>query len=118
MPPAGITGGEGQDIRMLGTWMDTTMRMETHVRKPIGKAYPKVGTLSEIIPQGNLYYRGSCLPRTESGATPDAARYRNAWTDVQMRPWHVAQGPTRHVSAQSLDRTFLRNKATSASCIL
>ena len=54
MPPAGIIGGEGQDFRMPGTWMDTTMRMETHVRKPLAKAHPKVGTPSEIIPRTNL----------------------------------------------------------------
>ena len=49
MPPAGITEGEDQDLRMPAAWMDTTMRMETHLRKLIGKADPKVGTPSEII---------------------------------------------------------------------
>ena len=34
--------GEGEDFRALGTWMDTSLRMETNIGKMISKARPKV----------------------------------------------------------------------------
>jgi len=37
--------GEGEDFRALGTWMDTSLRMETNVRKMLSKARPKVTAL-------------------------------------------------------------------------
>ena len=39
------TEGEGEDFRALGTWMDTSLRMETNVRKMLAKARPKVTAL-------------------------------------------------------------------------
>ena len=37
--------GEGEDFKALGTWMDTTLRMETNVRRMLAKARPKVTAL-------------------------------------------------------------------------
>ena len=39
------TEGEGEDFRLLGTWMDTTLRMESNVRKLIARARPKISAL-------------------------------------------------------------------------
>jgi hypothetical protein len=39
------TEGEGKDFRLLGTWWDTGLRMETNVRRIVAKARPKVDAI-------------------------------------------------------------------------
>ena len=37
--------GDGADFRMLGTWVDTSLRMESNVGAMISKARPKIQAL-------------------------------------------------------------------------